>query len=353
MTDKPVRVPAHLYVSPAQLWNPQDAASTFASSWAFATQLSTSSSPSDPICNILTTSLSLLSGQVTDFELKTTEPDDVALKITRCGACLRPAELTCTPSPVPGAFVIPGHKIIGIVTEVGKNVKDTKVGDRVAVGSQVGSCLSCPPCNQKQEQPTIRFPIPDALESTDAASMLCGGATVYSPLVRRGAGPGKRVGVVGIGGLGHYAALFGAALGAEVVAISHSFSKREDASKMGSKEFYLTAEDPKWAEKLAKNPLDLTVSTASSNAVGLAQILSTLKVHARLVYVFSLTLSLPSPKSSGRRRQTFSSSSSLLLLPLLLLLLSVPAPSAAFQFAVLSSASCDTLAYTPSPSTLN
>jgi len=115
--------------------------------------------------------------------------------------------------------------------------------------------------------------------------MLCGGATVYSPLVRNGAGPGKRVGVVGIGGLGHYAVLFGVALGAEVVAISHSSSKREDALKMGAKEFYSTAEDPKWAEKLAKKPLDLIVSTASSNAVDLAQILSTLKVHARLVYV--------------------------------------------------------------------
>ncbi|KAK0522713.1 alcohol dehydrogenase, partial [Tilletia horrida] len=129
------------------------------------------------------------------------------------------------------------------------------------------------------------FPIPEGIESTDAASMLCGGATVWSPLVRNGAGPGKRVGVVGLGGLGHYAVLFGVALGAEIVVISHSSNKKDDALKMGAKEFYSTAEDPKWAEKLQQKPLDFIVSTASSNAVDLSQILSTLVVHGRLVYV--------------------------------------------------------------------
>merc|ERR1712032_348341 len=129
------------------------------------------------------------------------------------------------------------------------------------------------------------FAIPDNVKSEHAASMFCAGITVYSPLLRNGAGPGKRVGVVGIGGLGHYAVLFANAMGAEVVAISHSPNKKEDALKMGAKEFISTKETPDWADKLAKNPLDIIISTASSNAVDLKAILSTLNVHGRLIYV--------------------------------------------------------------------
>ncbi|KAK0546648.1 alcohol dehydrogenase [Tilletia horrida] len=260
--------------------------------------------------------------KITDFELKTAEADDVTLKITHCGVCGSDVHtISGGWGPFTTKFVIPGHEIIGIVTEVGPNVKDIKVGDRVGVGAQVGSCLNCPPCNQKQEQycsgdgqkgmvdtynaiyahlneeaqggysTAIRahqqfvFPIPDALESTDAASMLCAGATVWSPLVRNGAGEGKRVGIVGLGGLGHYGVLWAAALGAEVVVISHSASKKDDALKMGAKEFIATGEDEKWAEKLAKNPLDLIVSTASSNAIDLGSMLSTLKVHGKMISV--------------------------------------------------------------------
>lgn len=90
---------------------------------------------------------------------------------------------------------------------------------------------------------------------------------------------------VGVGGLGHFGILFAAAMGAEVVAISHSPSKKEDALKMGAKEFISTKEEPNWAEKYKNNPLDLIVSTASSNAVDLPAMLSTLKVHGRMIYV--------------------------------------------------------------------
>jgi len=115
--------------------------------------------------------------------------------------------------------------------------------------------------------------------------MLCGGLTLFSPLIRNGAGPGKRVGIVGIGGLGHFGVMFAHALGAEVVAISHSPRKKEDALKMGAKEFVSTAENLNWAEEYKSKPFDLIINTASSNAVDLASILSTLKVHGRLICV--------------------------------------------------------------------
>lgn len=123
------------------------------------------------------------------------------------------------------------HEIVGKVTRVGSQVKGIKVGDRAGIGAQIGSCLKCRPCESNNENycpqgietynseypdgvrtqggysTAIRaherfvFPIPDALESRYAASMLCAGLTVFSPLKRHGAGPGKKVGVIGIGGL--------------------------------------------------------------------------------------------------------------------------------------------------------
>lgn len=178
-----------------------------------------------------------------------------------------------------------GHEIVGQAVKVGKNVKTIKIGDRVGVGAQSGACLECERCvermslvpgnlidNVDREQycdegqvgtyngvykdgsksyggyaDYARVPshfvvkIPDGLSSELAAPMLCGGITVFSPLKQEGASPGKTVGVVGIGGLGHFALLFAKALGAEVVAISHSETKKADAEKMGVSNFVATA----------------------------------------------------------------------------------------------------------------
>lgn len=111
------------------------------------------------------------------------------------------------------------------------------------------------------------FFIPDGLDPAYAAPMLCGGITVYGPLKNYGCGPGKKVGVIGIGGLGHFALLFAKALGAEkLVAVSRTSAKKEDAMKLGADEFIATGEDDQWAEK-NKYSLDLIISTVSSSEV--------------------------------------------------------------------------------------
>jgi len=128
------------------------------------------------------------------------------------------------------------------------------------------------------------FPIPDAMESKHACSMLCAGLTVFSPLVRNGAGPGKKVGIVGIGGLGHYAIMFAKALGAEVFAFSHTPSKKSDATELGADHFICSG-DKDFQEK-HQMTLDLIVSTADVYAdVPLESYLSMLDLHGKYISV--------------------------------------------------------------------
>ena len=202
---------------------------------------------------------------------------------------------------------------------MGRNVLDIKVGDRVGIGAQVGSCMNCHACKHDNESycvgdgygymidtyncrwpdgsiaqggysTAIRahkqfvFPIPESIESKHAAPMLCAGLTVFSPLYRHKVGPGSRVGIVGIGGLGHFGIMFARAMGADaVVAISHTASKRDDALKMGATDFVLMKEEREWAAAFQEMPLDLILITAASSAVELTAIVSCLRVEGRLV----------------------------------------------------------------------
>jgi len=128
------------------------------------------------------------------------------------------------------------------------------------------------------------FPIPEALKSESVAPMLCAGITVYSPLKRNGAGPGKKVGIVGIGGLGHFGIQFSKALGAETWAISRSHAKEADAKKLGADGFIAT-EDKDWA-KPHEMTFDLIVMTANSNEnFDLSSYLSLLDVHGKYIMV--------------------------------------------------------------------
>lgn len=208
-----------------------------------------------------------------------------------------------------------GHEIVGTAVKVGKNVKNFKVGDRVGVGAQSGSCLDCEECAASMEHycpkgnvgtyngkypdgsksyggyaDYCRAPahfavkIPDGISSAEAAPMMCGGVTVWSPLVKNGAGPGKRVGIVGIGGLGHFGLLWAKALGCdEVVAISRTNSKKEDAMKMGATKFIAT-EDEGW-NKANSRSLDLIVSTVSSPNMPIAGYLQLLRTNGQFIQV--------------------------------------------------------------------
>lgn len=228
------------------------------------------------------------------FEPKEFEESDIEFAITHCGVCgsdIHTLRSGWGPSDYPAVV---GHELIGHVTRVGSKVSDLKIGDRVGVGAQSDSCQSCKQCNRDNEPhcekgivqtyngkhynggksyggyakawrgpAAFAFKIPDSLPSEIAAPMLCGGVTVYNPLVANGAGPGKRVGVVGVGGLGHFAVLFAKALGADkVVGISRSSSKKADALKLGADEFIATAEEPDWSTKYASS-LDIIISTVS------------------------------------------------------------------------------------------
>lgn len=237
---------------------------------------------------------------------------DVDVKIECCGVCatdVHVARQDWGETPYPLAV---GHEIVGEVIRVGPKVSLAKVGQRVGVGPQVYSCGECRHCKNNNETyckdqvctygapyPGVEthttqggyasharvheywvFPIPDNIPSIDAAPMMCAGGTVFSPLKRFGAGPGAKVGVVGIGGLGHYAIQFAKALGAQVWAISRSRAKEADARAMGADGFLSTDEEG-WSEP-HKTTFNLIISTASSfQDFPLSQYLGLLDVHGR------------------------------------------------------------------------
>lgn len=254
-----------------------------------------------------------------EYTPKPFEETDVDIKITHCGICgsdLHTLRSGWGPTMYP---VCVGHEIVGTAVRVGSKVEGgIKVGDRVGVGAQSRSCLKpdCEECssgleNYCQIHQTVTyngkwldgsksyggyadywrghshfvFKIPDALPSDIAAPMLCGGITAFSPLMQYKAGPGKRVGIVGVGGLGHFGIMGAKALGVDkLVAISRTSSKKADALKMGADDFIATDEDTDWATK-HRNSLDLIVSTVSSPKMPLPLYLQLLRVGGVFVQI--------------------------------------------------------------------
>src|SRR5277367_2342726 len=201
------------------------------------------------------------------------KPTDVEIKISHCGVCRSDLHLMDNDWGTSQFPFIPGHEIIGTVTKVGHDVLGFTVGERVGVGWQANSCGNCEWCRRglenlcAQSQGTCvhrnggyadvvrvnsRFviPIPPGIESESAAPLLCGGITVYNPIRTHGVNASSRVGVIGIGGLGHLALQFAHAFGAEVTAFSASPAKEAESRSLGAQQFVNTRET-KMLKKLA------------------------------------------------------------------------------------------------------
>jgi alcohol/geraniol dehydrogenase (NADP+) len=214
------------------------------------------------------------------------KPHEVEVKISHCGVCASDVHLINNDWGFSKFPFIPGHEIVGSVVAVGSDVKDRKMGERVGIGWQCDSCGVCEWCRQGDEhlcakaQPTcvgrnggyadrirvnskFAIPLPKALESESAAPLLCGGITVYSPLRNHGVRPSSRVGVIGIGGLGHMGIQFAKAFGAEVTAFSTSKDKEAEAKELGAHHFVNTRDTG--ALKKVAGSFDLLLSTVNAD----------------------------------------------------------------------------------------
>jgi len=210
--------------------------------------------------------------------------------------------------------MVPGHEIAGVVRAVGPKVTKYKVGDHVGIGCFVDSCRTCDHCERDLDQYCLEgstltyngyerdgktptqggysnvivadenyvLRIPNSLPLDKAAPLLCAGITLYSPLMHWKAGPGKKVAILGLGGLGHMGVKIAAALGAEVTVLSHSEKKREDAKRMGATHFINTSE--KGVFEKYKNTFDLIINTVSAE-IDMGSYFGLLKLDATLVVV--------------------------------------------------------------------
>ncbi|MGH9696858.1 MAG: NAD(P)-dependent alcohol dehydrogenase, partial [Bryobacteraceae bacterium] len=220
------------------------------------------------------------------YEVGELGADEVEIRISHCGICRSDLHLIDNDWQVSKFPFVPGHEIVGTVEAIGTAVQNFQPGERVGVGWQAGSCGVCAWCRQGKEnlcpqaQPTCvhrnggfadavrvpaRFviPIPETLDSENAAPLLCAGITVYTPLRTYGVSPAARVGVVGIGGLGHLALQFARVFGAEITAFSTSPAKEEEAKAMGAHHFCNTRESK--GMKALSGSLDLIVSTVNAD----------------------------------------------------------------------------------------
>jgi uncharacterized zinc-type alcohol dehydrogenase-like protein len=249
----------------------------------------------------------------TTIERRDVGPNDILIEIQYAGIChsdIHTVNGDWGPQPFP---VVPGHEIVGVVAEVGSDVARHRAGDRVGVGCMVNSCGHCTNCRNGDEQycldgmvPTYAgtdrdgsitqggysthvvvdadfvLTVPDGIEPAAAAPLLCAGITTYAPLRRWSAGPGKKVAVVGLGGLGHMAVKLAHALGAEVTVLSQTLKKQEDGLRLGADDYYATS-DPGTFEELAGR-FDLIVNTVSTS-IDVDAYLGLLAVDGTLVNV--------------------------------------------------------------------
>jgi uncharacterized zinc-type alcohol dehydrogenase-like protein len=226
------------------------------------------------------------------FERRDLRPDDVAVRVTFCGIChsdLHAVDALAADSPP----LVPGHELVGEIAAVGTDVTRFRLGDPVAVGNIVDSCGMCPACRDHREsycyeRPTTTYAgidrqdgttthggyateyvareafvyhLPEELDPAGAAPLMCGGVTTFDPLRRAGVGTGDRVGIVGLGGLGHLAVRFAKALGAHVTVFTTSAAKVQAALDLGADAVVVSTDDGAMAA--AEQTLDYVLDTAS------------------------------------------------------------------------------------------
>jgi uncharacterized zinc-type alcohol dehydrogenase-like protein len=268
----------------------------------------------------------------TTIERRDLGPRDVLIEIRYAGICHSDIHTVRGEwGSVPYPLTV-GHEIVGNVTEVGAEVTRHAVGDRVGVGCMVNSCRECENCRAGQEQYCLNgntgtyasvdrdgtvtqggysthvvvdedfvLRVPSSIPEEAAAPLLCAGITTYSPLAHWNAGPGKKVAVVGMGGLGHMAVKIAAAMGAEVTVLSQTLGKKDDGLRFGAQDYYATS-DPSTFEAL-KNTFDLIVNTVSA-PVDMAAYLGLLRLNGTMVNVGAPPEPLPVPVFAlfGNRR---------------------------------------------------
>lgn len=229
-----------------------------------------------------------------DYTPRTLRDHDVQIKVLFCGVChsdLHQARNEWNNTLFP---VVPGHEIVGRVSAVGNHVSRYQVGDLVGVGCIVDSCRSCPSCDEGLEQycengftgtyngedrqtgattyggystdmvvdQDFVLRVPENLDPAGVAPLLCAGITTYSPLRQWGAGPGKKVGIVGLGGLGHMGVKLARAMGAHVVLFTTSASKVEDAKRLGAHEVVISRNPEEMAQHT--NSFDFILNTVAA-----------------------------------------------------------------------------------------
>lgn len=208
------------------------------------------------------------------IERRDLRPEDVAIKISHCGICHSDLHFAHNDWGLSLYPMVPGHEIVGTVTAVGSGVSRHKVGDRVAVGCLVDSCLECQPCTHGDEHFCVKMPtftysaperqgdgitqggysegivvreefvckVPDGLDMAKAAPLMCAGITTYSPLKQWGVKAGDKVAVAGLGGLGHMAVKLATAMGAEVTVLTTSPGKADAARAIGAKDVLVSTD---------------------------------------------------------------------------------------------------------------
>jgi uncharacterized zinc-type alcohol dehydrogenase-like protein len=264
-----------------------------------------------------------------DFERRDVGPHDVGIDILYCGVCHSDLHAAKSEWGEPNRPFVPGHELVGRVSAVGAQVSRFKEGDLVGVGCMVGSCMQCNSCKDDLEQycettgfvgtymgveketglPTYGgysdkivvndhfvLTIPENLDPAGAAPLLCAGITTYSPLRHWKVGPGHRVGVVGLGGLGHMGVKLAKAMGATVVVFSTSPSKIEDAKRLGADEVVISKDADAMAAEAGRFDFILNTVAASHN---LDPFIGALKRDGTMVVVGVPASPHPSPAVQG------------------------------------------------------